>query len=189
MAQFLLKGAMNNDQGSDSGDTKSSAPQTSTTPSATGGPAKIVGATDFDPKPDGNGEEHHEDVPNTYDGKASTTWTTQSYKNKPNLGGQKPGVGIIYDLGAPTAVSSVSVSLQGDDTSLQLMVPKGDTSTSPTAVSGWTPVATQEDQPEGTVILKPSAPTETRYVLVWLTKLPKDGSGYRGTISEVTIQK
>ena len=35
---------------------------------------------------------------NTYDGKASTTWTTQSY-SRPNLGGQKPGVGIIYDLG------------------------------------------------------------------------------------------
>ena len=38
--------------------------------------------------------------------------------------------------------------------------------------------------------LTPSAPTETQYVLVWLTKLPKeDGGKYRGTISEVTIQK
>ncbi|WUJ73858.1 protein kinase family protein [Kribbella soli] len=190
MAQFLLKGAMNNDQDSNSGGAKSSAPpQTSTTPSATGGPAKIVAAKDFDPKPDGNGEEHPEDVPNTYDGKASTTWTTMSY-SKANLGGQKPGVGIIYDLGAPTTVSKVSVAVQGDDTSLQLMVPVGDTSTSPPAVSGWKAVATQEDQPEGTVNLTPSAPTETRYVLVWLTKLPKDSGGkYRGTISEVSIQK
>jgi len=189
MAQFLLKGAMNNDQGSDSGDKKSNPPQTSTTPSETGGPAKIVGGQDFDPKPGGNGEEHHKDVPNTYDGKASTTWTTQSYKNKPNLGGQKPGVGIIYNLGAPTAVSKVLVALKGDGTSLQLMVPKDGTSTSPTAVSGWKPVANQEEQPEGTVTLSPSAPIETQYVLVWLTKLPKAGSGYRGEISEVTIQK
>ena len=189
MAQFLLKGAMNNDQGGDSGNKTSNAPQTSTTPSATGGSATIVGAKDFDPPPDGNGEEHPKEVPNTYDGKAGTDWTTMSYKNKPNLGGQKPGVGIIYDLGAPTPVSSVAVALQGDGTSLQLMVPKGDTSQSPTAVSGWKAVATQADQPEGTVTLKPSAPAETRYVLVWLTKLPKDGSGYRGTISEVTIQK
>ncbi|RZU20560.1 hypothetical protein EV645_2795 [Kribbella rubisoli] len=190
MAQFLLKGAMNNDQDNNGGGAKSSAPpQTSTTPSATGGPAKIVAAKDFDPKPDGNGEEHPEDVPNTYDGKASTTWTTMSY-SKANLGGQKPGVGIIYDLGAPTTVSKVSVAVQGDDTSLQLMVPVGDTSTSPPAVSGWKAVATQEDQPEGTVNLTPSAPTETRYVLVWLTKLPKDSGGkYRGTISEVSIQK
>jgi serine/threonine protein kinase len=190
MAQFLLKGAMNNDQDSNSGGAKSSAPpQTSTTPSATGGPAKIVGAKDFDPKPDGNGEEHPEDVPNSYDGKASTTWTTLSY-SKANLGGQKPGVGIIYDLGAPTTVSKVAVAVQGDDTSLQLMVPKADPNTSPTTVDGWKAVATQADQPEGTVNLTPSAPTETRYVLVWLTKLPKDSGGkYRGTISEVSIQK
>ena len=189
MAQFLLKGAMNNDQGTDSGDTKSSAPQTSTTPSATGGPAKIVSAKDFDPEPDGNGNEHPDDVPNTYDGKVSTTWTTQSY-SRPNLGGQKPGVGIIYDLGAPTAVSKVAVTLKGDGSSVQMLIPKDDPTKSPGAVSGWKPVADQEDQPEGTVSLTPSAPTQTQYVLVWLTKLPKeDGGKYRGTISEVTIQK
>jgi hypothetical protein len=110
--------------------------------------------------------------------------------SRANLGGQKPGVGIIYNLGTPTTVSKVQVALQGDGTSIQLMVPKDDTSTSPSAVSGWKAVATEEDQPEGTVTLTPSAPTETQYVLVWLTKLPKeDGGKYRGTISEVTIQK
>ncbi|GAB2681592.1 protein kinase family protein [Kribbella swartbergensis] len=189
MAQFLLKGAMNNDQGTDdAGSGDKSAPATSTTPSATGGTAKIAGAKDFDPKPDGNGEEHPEEVGNTYDGKASTTWTTMSY-SRANLGGQKPGVGIIYDLGAPTTVSKVSVVLEGDGTSLELMVPKDDTSSSPATPSGWTAVATQEDRPEGTTTLTPSQPTETRYVLVWLTKLPKDGGKYRGEISEVTIQK
>jgi serine/threonine protein kinase len=186
MAQFLLKGAMNNDQGNGS-DNKSAAPQTSTTPSSSGGPAKIVSAKDFDP--DGDGEEHPDQVADTYDGKTSTTWTTMSYKKKPNLGGLKPGVGIIYNLGTPTTVSKVSVSLKGDDTSLQIMVPKDDTSQSPSTVSGWTSVATKEDQPEGTVALTPSQPTKTQYVLVWLTKLPKEGSGYRGEISEVTIQK
>ena len=151
--------------------------------------AKIVGAKDFDPPPDGNGRSTPRTSANTYDGKPSTTWTTQSY-SRPNLGGQKPGVGIIYDLGAPTAVSKVTVTSMGDGTSVQLMIPKGDTSKSPGAVSGWKPVATEEDQPEGTVNLTPSAPTETQYVLVWLTKLPKeDGGKYRGTISEVTIQK
>jgi serine/threonine protein kinase len=186
MAQFLLKGAMNNDQGSGS-DSKTAAPKTSTTPSSSGGPAKIVSAKDFDP--DGDGQEHPDEVADTYDGKTSTTWTTMSYKKKPELGGLKPGVGIIYNLGTPTSVSKVSVSLKGDDTSLQIMVPKDDTSKSPSAISGWTPVATKEDQPEGTVALTPSQPTTTQYVLVWLTKLPKEGSGYRGEISEVTIQK
>lgn len=191
MAQFLLKGAMNNDQDSgDDGGKTSAPPQTSSTPATTGGKATIAGAKDFDPKADGgNGEEHSEDVPNTYDGKASTTWETQTYHNKPNLGGTKPGVGIVYDLGAKTPISSVAVALQGDDTSVQLMVPKGDTTKSPSAVSGWVPVDTKEDQPEGTVTLKPQSPTETRYVLVYLTKLPKADGGFRGIISEVTILK
>ncbi|MEV5960655.1 protein kinase family protein [Kribbella sp. NPDC051952] len=191
MAQFLLKGAMNNDQDSGDGGTKTSnAPQTSSTPSATGGKATINGAKDFDPKADGgNGEEHSDDVPNTYDGKVSTTWETQTYHNKPNLGGTKPGVGIVYDLGSKIPISSVAVAVQGDDTSIQLMVPKGDTTKSPTAVSGWTAVDTKADQPEGTVTLKPQSPTETQYVLVYLTKLPKADGGFRGIISEVTIQK
>ncbi|TCO46218.1 serine/threonine protein kinase [Kribbella antiqua] len=188
MAQFLLKGAMNNDQGSGSGGA-TTAPQSTGTTAASGGPAKIVGAKDFDPPPDGNGEEHPEDVPNTYDGKQSTTWTTMSYKNKPELGGVKPGVGIIYDLGTATTVSKVAVTLDGDDTSLQIMIPKDDTSQSPSTVSGWTPVATKEDQPEGTTTLTPSSPVKTQYVLVWLTKLPKADSGYRGEISEVAISK
>ncbi|NEA33368.1 protein kinase family protein [Streptomyces sp. SID13031] len=186
MAQFLVKGAINKDQGSD-GKTSAPPPATSGPPAATGGPAKIVAAKDFDPPP-GNGEEHPDDVGNTYDGKVSTTWKTMSYKNKPNLGGTKDGVGIIYDLGALTDVSKVTVSLVGDETTLELMVPKADPSVSASTVSGWKSVATLEDQ-GAQAVLTPAAPVKTRYVLVWLTKLPKEGSGYRGEISEVTVQK
>ncbi|GAA0575171.1 hypothetical protein HPO96_16240 [Kribbella sandramycini] len=190
MAQFLLKGAMNNDQGGDD-DTSGGKPPAASTPppSASGAPAKIVAAKDFDPKPEGNGEEHPDEVENTYDGKTSTVWTTMNYRSNPEFGGQKPGVGIVYDLGAPTPISKVVVTLEGDETSLQLMIPKDDVSQSPSKVNGWTPVATKEDQPEGPVTLTPDAPAESRYVLVWLTKVPKADGGYRGTIAEVSIQK
>jgi len=189
IAQFLVKGAINDDQGSDGDTGNSPAPRTTGPPAATNQPAKIVGATDFDPPPDGNGEEHPEDVKNTYDGKKDTTWTTMSYKRRADLGGTKEGVGIIYDLGALTPVSQVTVDLVGDNTNLELMVPKADPAKSPSAVSGWKSVASAEGAPEGPAALKPAAPTQTQYVLVWLTSLPKEGSGYRGEISEVTIQK
>lgn len=189
MAQFLLKGGLNSPDTDDSGGGNKTTPQTSTTPS-TGGVAKIVSAKDFDPKPDGSGSENPEDVGNSYDGKASTTWTTQSY-TRPKLGNQKPGVGIIYNLGSSMSVSKVQVALKGDGTSLQILIPKDDTTQSPGAVSGWTPIATQTDAPEGTATLTPSQPAKTQYVLVWLTELPKEkgSSKYRGEISEVTIQK
>jgi hypothetical protein len=190
MAQFLLKGAMNNDNGSGDGGTKSSAPpQTSTTPSATtGGKAVIASAKDFDPPP-GDNVEHPKDVANTYDGDSSTTWKTQSYKKRPDLGGLKPGVGIYYNLGAKTSVSSVAIALVGDGTSLQVLIPNGDTTKPPSAIDGWKAVATKENQPEGTVTVTLPAGTQSQYVLVWLTKLPKVSDGYQGIISEVTIQK
>ncbi len=188
IAQFLVKGAINNDQGTDNSGGDKTTPQTSGPPASTNQKVKIVSAKDFDPLPDGNGEEHPDDVANTYDNKASSTWTTMSYKKRPDLGGTKEGVGIIYNLGAPTPVSQVTVTLVGEGTSLELMVPKGDTSTSPAAVSGWTSVASLKDQ-KTTAQLKPAEPTETQYVLVWLTRLPKEGSGYRGEIAEVSVQK
>jgi hypothetical protein len=186
MAQFLVKGAINKDQGND---TKTSAPPPSSAPpAASGTPVKIAGAKDFDPEPKGNGEEHPEDVGNTYDGKASTTWTTMSYKKRPDLGGTKPGVGIIYDLGSVTDVAKVTVGLVGEGTSLELMIPKADPAVSAPAVSGWKSVAALKDQgPQA--VLTPTEPIKTQYVLVWLTSLPKDGSSYRGEISEVSIQK
>jgi hypothetical protein len=186
MAQFLVKGAINKDQGSGTG-TSTNTPQTSAPPAATGQKVTIVAAKDFDPPP-GNGEEHPNDVKNTYDGKQGTTWTTMSYKNRPDLGGTKKGVGIYYDLGELTDVSQVTVSLVGSGTNLELMIPKSDQTKPATSVSGWQSVA-KVDNATDTAALKPASPTKTQYVLVWLTSLPKEGSGYRGEISEVSIQK
>jgi serine/threonine protein kinase len=188
IAQFLVKGAINNDQ-SGSGDGDKSTPTTSGPPPATNTKATIVAAKDFDPPPDGNGAEHSDEVKNTYDGKTSTTWTTQSYFKRPDLGGQKDGVGIWYDLGQPTNVSQVTVTLVGEPTSLEVMVPADASATSaPTTIKGWKSVATAEDAGESAV-LKPDTPAQTRFVLVWLTKVPKAGSDYQGEIAEVSIQK
>jgi hypothetical protein len=189
MAQFLVKGAINKDQGSRTN------PQTTPRTSASSPPppsmkVNIADAKDFDPPPDGNGEEHPAEVPNTYDGNPSTTWTTMSYKKRADLGGQKKGVGIIYDLGTLTDVSQVTVSLIGDGTNLELRVPKVDPSQSASTVDGWKAVATLDNAPSSAV-LKTTAPVKTRYVLVWLTSLPKEssGNGYRGEISEVSVQR
>jgi hypothetical protein len=188
IAQFLVKGAINNDQnGSGNGD--KSTPATSGPPPVTNTKATIVAAKDFDPEPAGNGEEHPNDVKNTYDGKVGTTWTTQSYKGRPDMGGQKPGVGIWYDLGQPTNVSQVTVTLVGEPTTLELMVPADPSATqAPDVVKDWKSVAELKDAGESAV-LKPATPAQTRFVLVWLTSLPKDGGAYRGTIAEVAVQK
>ena len=59
---------------------------------------------------------------------------------------------------------------------------------SPATLDGWEPVAGAADADE-VATLKPAPGTRTRYLLVWLTKLPKAGSGFRGEIAEVTVQR
>jgi hypothetical protein len=183
MAQFLIKPAVTGGDDDNSDD----AP-----PPATSAPVskvvKIVGAKDFDPEPDGNGEEHPDEVPDSYDGKKNTSWTTMSYKRRADLGGQKEGVGVIYDLGAVTSVSQVTVTLGGEPTDLEIRIPSGDTAKSPEQADDWEAVAKLEEGGE-VAVLKPTPGTRTRYVLVWLTSLPKDGDGYRGEIAEVSIQR
>ena len=183
MAQFLIKPAVTGDDDDAGGDRPAT---TNTAPVSK--VAKIVGARDVDPKPEGSGEEHREDVPKTYDGKQGTTWTTMSY-SKANFGGEKPGVGIVYDLGSVVSISKVTVSLVREPYELELRVPSGDKAESPAHPTDWEAVAKAEDAGEET-ILEPAAGTQSRYVMIWLTKIPKEkGGDFRGEIAEVSIEE
>ena len=152
------------------------------------GPAAItiVGAKDFDPDTDGgNSEEFPELTKNVLDGDPKTSWKTMSYKNRPNLGGLKPGVGVILDLGEVRKVSSVELLMTGGETSVELRVPKGEEPSMRTEAD-WSIVGAN-DAAKGTVTMKLDKPVETRYVMVYLTKLPKVGDRYIGEINEITV--
>lgn len=184
MAQFLLK---NNPSSGSGSDDSSPPPATNSAPAE--GAIKIVGARDVDPPPQGSGEEHREDVPKTYDGKQTTTWTTMSYNNAA-FGNEKPGVGIVYDLGEVTSVSKVIVSVRRDPYDFEVRVPSGDTSVSPPNPKDWEAQGQASDTNSETVTVNLAAGVRTRYVMIWLTKIPEESSGkYRGEIAEVSIQR
>ena len=46
----------------------------------------------------------------------------------------------------------------------------------------------KQSQAGDTATLRPDEPVTTRYVLVYLTSLPKEGAGYRGGIYEVEVR-
>jgi putative peptidoglycan lipid II flippase len=154
---------------------------------------RIVTARDFDPqgtdaRPP---RENPGEVPNAYDGNPATGWRTVTYQGNPQLGGIKRGVGIILDLGRPEPVSDVALRLSGTGTTLQIRVPKGDAATvsapNLTTDGGWRTVGSAAKVGStATVTLK--EPVTTRFVLVYLTSLPKEGSGYRGGINEVEVR-
>lgn len=172
--------------------TEDPSPGTSTS-AAPSGPVshKIAKVTDFDPEADGgNNEERPGEVARAWDKNPKTAWTTLRYLNNPKLGGLKPGVGLLVDLGRPVQVGRVVVSLQGSPTGLQVLVPAKDPTgaTAPTdSIKSWRKIA-ENPKAGARAELRPSSVTETRYVLVYLTSLPSVGdNGYRGAVAEIEV--
>ncbi|MFF0555778.1 serine/threonine protein kinase [Streptomyces sp. NPDC004266] len=145
-------------------------------------PIAISSAEDFDPPPGGNGEEYPEAVANAFDGDPSTFWHTKNYASA-DLGNQKPGVGIVLDLGSSQKVSEVDLSLVGR-TSVEIRTAAAGASSAPSTADGFT---TQASDTGSDLKLKLTKPVTTRYVLVWLTELPLTDGEYRGQLAEVKV--
>jgi putative peptidoglycan lipid II flippase len=138
---------------------------------------RILSAGDFDPL--GNGEENRGRVPFAYDGDQNTAWRTVTYYNK-SL--DKPGVGVLFDLGAPRTIGKVRLDLVGNGTDLQVL-----TSNTPGATPNDYDLMAQATEAGERVTLRGPSPASARYVLVWMTGLPQVDGGWRGGIREAVI--
>lgn len=158
-------------------------------PATTAGPLAVVKVTDFDPKADGgSGGENPKQAKLAADGDQKTVWRTERYRRLPTLGGLKPGVGLVVDLGAVRRVTRVEVTLSGKGTTVEVRVPRSGTDAAPMkSEADWSPVATATEA-GGRAGLDVSQPQDTRYVLIYLTSLPPLGDGYfRGGIAEIAV--
>lgn len=152
-----------------------------TSPAATPTVLPVRSVQDFDPPP-GDGQENPRDVGKAVDGDPATAWLTQQYYGRPDLGGLKKGVGLLLDLGSPQRVRQVDVTLVGQGTDLQLRTAdSGGASADDFAVAATVTGAGTQAQ------LRPAQPVTARYLLLWLTRLPADGTFFRGGIAEVRV--
>jgi hypothetical protein len=151
----------------------------------------IQSMRDFDPE--GDGRENPDEVPLAHDGDASTAWETGLYARRPDFGGLKQGVGLLIDLGQARRVTGVTVLMTKPGANLEL---RAADAAAPQA-NGYTVVAGANNagahppagQPAGTVQLTPTGGAFTaRYWLLWLTRLPRDGSGYRVGVAEISFR-
>lgn len=146
-------------------------------------PITIEGVHDYDPF-GSDGSENPRDIDNIYDSDPSSYWQT-SYYASADFGRLKDGVGVILDLGKVQEVGKVTVTFVGD-TSVELRAASGDTGTEPSSFDSYSKVA----EGSGTsVTLKPGETLKSRYLLVWLTDLPKqvDDGQFRGRIADVKV--
>jgi serine/threonine protein kinase len=154
------------------------------TSQGSGKPLKIVKVKDFDPPPGGNGSENSGVAPDAVDGNPASYWFTQKYYGRPDLGNLKPGVGLILDLGKPRDVHGVKVDFMGR-TSADFMAAPRSASGMPTSLDGFHKISSGTGEH---LTLQAKKPVTTRYVLVWLTKLPlSGGSDYRGRVTEIKV--
>ncbi|MEP6526651.1 MAG: protein kinase family protein [Nocardioidaceae bacterium] len=152
------------------------------------GPVHIAAVSSFDPVVNGgSGAENPDEVPLATDGDPSTSWTTKTYFNSPQLGNEKPGVGLLVDLGEVRAVTSVDLTLLGSGTDVELRAAPEAQTSPPELLAGLRVVASASDA--GTqATLTPDSPVTTRFLLFYLTKLPPDGKGsYKGGIAELKV--
>jgi putative peptidoglycan lipid II flippase len=148
-------------------------------------PIPVAAVSAFDPA--GDGTENDEDAKLAVDQDATTAWRTVVYASR-DLGGLKPGVGLLLDLRTTTDVSGVDLELVGRGTDLQVLV--SDRArvrpTDPAPTRGFSRLGAVRGAGDR-VTLRSAQPVPARWVLIWLTALPVDTDGYRGGVAEVVV--
>jgi serine/threonine protein kinase len=140
----------------------------------------IVSVVDYDPF--GNDKhENPQEAPLAVDANPATAWHTVRYKS-PDLGGGKPGVGLLVDLGAPRPVDAVVLRLVGNGTDLSLLA----TDNPAAPESTYTRMA-EVTGAGNSVTLRVPKPVTTRYLLIWLTTVPSTDGAYQGGISDIRV--
>ncbi len=152
-------------------------------------PYALVSARDFDPAGDGgDGVENPEQARFVMDGDPGTAWTTERYGRSANFNGRKPGAGVVVDLGEVREVAWVTVDVGAGATSADIRVPADPEVTEPPMesrdewrrIDGFTAST-------GAVEVRLEAPIETRWLLVYVTSMPRDGANYVGAIHEIRV--
>jgi hypothetical protein len=148
-------------------------------------PVHIAAVNDFDPE--GDPPEENPDLTDlAIDGRPGTAWQTLTYQGNPRLGGLKSGVGLLVDLGHKARVGDVRLTLLGSGTSLQLLAAP-DAVAAPADTDGLDQVAAARNV--GTKVdLRLDRPVRTRWLVVWLTKLPPFPGGYKGQVAEISVR-
>lgn len=169
---------------SSNGNPAATEPPPSATPKTSGTPLRITAVGDFDPEGDPQAENPGR-AGRAIDGNLGTAWPTATYPDA-RFGSQVSGVGLIVDLGAEKSISSIEVRLLGQPTDVSFYASSAGTTAPPAELADAEELGRVGGA--GTTAALDLTPTTTRYVIIWLTRLPADGTAFRGQIAEITVR-
>jgi predicted Ser/Thr protein kinase len=160
---------------------------TGTEKTAGGGALTPVGlksdaAHDYDPI--GGDGEHPAETAFAIDGNPSTVWTTESYTTG-DL--QKDGVGLVLDAAPGAVFRQLLVKTPTPGFAASVYVASGDVAPSTVPDAGWTQVASVSSVSSKQTIDLDTAGQRSRFVLLWITKLPPDGD--KVELSELSLYR
>jgi hypothetical protein len=134
-------------------------------PGASGGgdgaAVAVRSVTSFDP--DGDGEEHEDEVANLVDGDPSTTWRTSQYGDA-NFSGLKPGLGFIVVLEAQVELAEIALLGTSQDFDVEVVVADAPSDNR----ADWGDATASDEGVGGDASLDLDGATG-RAVLVWIT--------------------
>jgi serine/threonine protein kinase len=144
-----------------------------------GTPLRAAAVKDFDPFGIGPPGENPGAVSNVIDGDPTTFWNTERYTSGPKL--NKPGVGVILDLGSSKDVGKAQVLFVTQGCGFELR--HSDDVSAP--ADEWVTSSTIATSPVSAAFKFDAA--KARYWLVWITSLAADGTKFRCGIKEAEL--
>ena len=144
-------------------------------------PVDIVSGRDFDPI--GGDGEHSEVAAAAIDEDPASEWITEGY-NSPTM--DKDGVGYVFDLGESVDVTGLRLETTLPGWTFEVHASEQDFTDAPTGQPLPSIDGQETFEAEGSTDLE-LEPVTARYVLVWITNLPPDGSDYRASIADARI--
>jgi eukaryotic-like serine/threonine-protein kinase len=142
-----------------------------------------AGASGFDANP--------QDHPDTAVGNAAQSalvghgparWHSQTYKDA-RFGMLKSGIGLLIDMGSPVTLNRVHVNVPSASGPGTLELRIGD---APSSLDSLKQVGVA-DSAAGPVDIAASQGARGRYILLWFTKLPGVGGGFRAQLAGVSV--
>lgn len=141
--------------------------------------------------PKGDRDSELQGVGDMVDHNGSTTWDTQGYKGRPDFGGLKPGLGVLIDLKSAQNVVSVQVDFNAAGATAELRSGSsdpGNTSAGDQQIVAGYQVVGDPKSDLGPRVVFPGPQQPARYLLVWITRLPRADDGrYRIGVAEITV--
>ncbi|MGL4305978.1 MAG: murein biosynthesis integral membrane protein MurJ [Mycobacteriaceae bacterium] len=151
------------------------------TPAGTPIVMKTTAVTVFSPEGD---KDNPGSADRAHDGNSATFWETDAYRDPTPFPNFKNGVGLLFTLNSPTQITEISIDSPSIGTTVEI---RSASSSNPRSLDDTQVLVEAKKLQPGKTVLPITSVNSTKYFIVWISELGKDGSANKSKISEVTV--